>query len=124
MLMSVQLLPQITTIWLDANVIAWMGVIAVVATGVATIITTILVNSYTLHKQQSHKEISCRVRDDTPIIVNKNAVDKITVFVNGQPVTDLRLVTLGVWNSGNVSVEEKDYIHPGNVFAFFLSLLL
>ncbi len=112
MLLNMQLSPQITTIWQDANMIALIGVIAVVATGVATIITTILVTFYALHKQQNHKEISCRVRDDTPVIVNKNAVDKITVLLNGQQVTDLHLVTLGVWNSGNVSIKVQDYIHP------------
>jgi hypothetical protein len=117
MSMSVQLLLQITTIWQDANMIALMGVIAVVVTGVATIVTTIVVTFYALRKQQNHKEISCRVRDDTPVIANKNAMDKITVLLNGHPVTDLHLVTLGVWNSGNVSVKVQDYIHP-IVFTF------
>jgi hypothetical protein len=104
MMLNVQLSSQTVTIWQDATMIAWMGVFV----GIVAIATPIVMT----FKQQSHKQITCRVRDDTPVIVNKNAVDKITVLVNGQPATDLHLVTLGVWNSGNVSVKAQDYIHP------------
>jgi hypothetical protein len=105
---TVHLVFPLLSLWQDPTLVGWLGVLV----GIATAIVPLLVAAFSFRQQQTHKEITWRVRDDMPVLTDEQITDHITVLLNTQPVMDLRLVTVGVWNSGNVPIRVSDYVHP------------
>src|SRR5260221_9556305 len=64
-------------------------------------------------KQRSKKEVSYHVYDSISLINIKEEVkENFEVSYRGIPVQDATLLSVRVWNSGNIPIEEADFIDP------------
>src|SRR6266581_2805639 len=90
----------------------WQFVISVLVAftlGIVALVITIWI----YRKQRTQKVISYAVISDAPIAsINKEVADKVEIRFDGQPVQDLSLLVLKIWNSGNVAVKSGDYDMP------------
>src|SRR6266568_2404814 len=93
---------------------------AMIAIGAAIIgavlgsIITHLIN----RRERSRKEITYQVRNNSPLVISKDIRDRIDIYLDKKLLTEeLSVVTLTVWNSGNIAVKSSDYIRP-ITFAF------
>ena len=77
------------------------------------LVTSVLVPIAIHLRERSKKEISYRVIDDVPLLNIKEEVkENFEVRYNGIPVKDATFLLVRVWNSGNVPIEEADFIDP------------
>lgn len=77
------------------------------------ILTSVLV-PYIIHlRERNIKEISYVVFDNVPILsIKKEVKDSFEVRYNGYPVRDVTFLSIRIWNSGNVPIEEADVVDP------------
>ena len=81
--------------------------------GALCLLTSVLVPVVIYLKERSKKEISYIVFDDMPLLNIKEEVkENFEVSYMGIPVQDATLLSVRVWNSGNVPIEEADFIDP------------
>ena len=91
----------------------WIGVAVTVFIGFATIISTVTITIWAVRKQRNQKEIMYQVISDVPIAnINKAVIDKVEIRFDGKPVTDLRLLVINLWNSGDIAVKPEDFVEP------------
>lgn len=64
-------------------------------------------------KQRSKKEISYTVYGNIPLLnIQEGIKENFEVSYRGIPVQDATLLSLRIWNSGNTTIEEADFIDP------------
>src|SRR5690348_15282091 len=64
-------------------------------------------------RQRPKKVITYQIISDVPIAsINEEVKDKVTILYDGNPVTDLNLLVLKIWNSGSVAVRRDDFDEP------------
>lgn len=85
----------------------FLGVVAAVLIGFGGIWATLWL--------RNRKALSFEVVSDVPIVTvrhdSKNAVtEAIEIRYNHNPVKDVRLVVVRIWNSGNVAIAPDDYV--------------
>src|SRR5579864_1468443 len=89
--------------WYDP---AWIAVYVAILAIIIALVTTIVVHN----KQKNLKEISYGVDSATSLLsVGEEIKGKVQVVYDNDPVSNVRLVILRVWNSGNQPIETKDY---------------
>ncbi len=77
---------------------------------VALIALIVAIKSY--RQGQRRKELAWQVRSDSLVIPNQEVRDRIEIHLDGKPIQDLSLVSIQVWNSGNIAIASIDYVHP------------
>lgn len=89
--------------WYDP---AWIAVYVAVAAIIIATITSVVI----YRKQQNRKEISYGVESAISLLsVSDEVRSKVQILYGGNPVSNVRLVILKIWNSGNQPIEAKDY---------------
>lgn len=64
-------------------------------------------------KSKNNKEISYRDIAIVPLFhINYQVKENFEVLFQGEPVSNATLISVEVWNSGNVPIEEADFIDP------------
>ena len=75
--------------------------------------TAIFVTVIIFFFQQPRKEISYEIIQQTPLFsVNEQVGGKIQVLFNGNPVEDVYLLVVKVYNSGNIPTVRTDFDEP------------
>lgn len=76
-------------------------------------IISIFVAIYISRKRPNRKEIICELISDVMVLSAADEVKKrVKFFLDNKPVSDLCLVILRVWNSGNASILPTDFRRP------------
>lgn len=90
---------------------AWIGIyVGIIAIVVGGIVSFAI---YWRQKDQNRKEITYSVISATSILsVHEEIKGKIEVLYDGKPVDNVRLIILGIWNSGNIPILPSDYLEP------------
>src|SRR5437879_3661903 len=87
----------------------WLGLIFTALCLLAAIIVPIVIYL----KQRGNKVISYMVTNDVPLFNVKDEVkDNFEVRFHGEPVNDATFVSVHIWNSGNIPIEEADFVDP------------
>src|SRR2546425_7559386 len=84
-----------------------LNTLAVIVFGLVAVIALIIAIK-TYRQGQRRKEFAWQVRSDSLVVPNKEVKDRIEIRLDGNPIQDLSLVTLQVWNSGNTAIELQD----------------
>ena len=64
-------------------------------------------------KEKNKKELSCSVFDNVPLLNIKEAVkENFQVLYRGQSIPDAHFVSIMVQNTGNVPIEQADFVTP------------
>lgn len=64
-------------------------------------------------RDRVRKEITYQIRNNSPLIISKEIKNRIEIYLDKKLITqELSLVAIKITNTGNVSIEVKDYIHP------------
>jgi hypothetical protein len=89
----------------------WTFVGVVVAILIAAVIVSVTL------WLRNRKALSYEVVSDVPLVTishgaNDSATEAIEIRYNGNPVQDVRLVVVRLWNSGNVPIAQNDYDEP------------
>ena len=91
----------------DPTVLAWIAIYVAILTLLIGLVTTIVVYL----KQRNRKELSFGVISATPLLsIRPEAKGIVQVLYNSKPVSNVRLVILKIWNSGNQEVKLDDYV--------------
>ena len=99
--------PPSTSFWQDPA--GWVGVGVTILVGIATILITI----WTVYVQRNQKRIMYQVISDAPIAsINKVVKDRVKILFDGNPVEDMDLLVLKVWNPGRIAVRRDDFDEP------------
>jgi hypothetical protein len=89
--------------WQDAG---WIGVVVAALVGVIYIILWL----FDRRKQNKRKEVAYQIISDTPIAnINEEMKDRVEIKFDGNPITDMNLVVLKIWNRGGLAVRSGDY---------------
>src|SRR5258708_4364956 len=81
--------------------------------GALALLTSVLVPVVIYLRGRSKKEISYAVYDSISLVNIKEEVkENFEVSYRGIPVQDATLQSVRVWNSGNVPIEEDDFVDP------------
>jgi len=96
-----------TDFWHDPFLLTMLAIVATLLAGVIGAI----VAYWVYRAQRSKREITYQVISDAPVInIDKAVADRVTITLDGDPVTtEVRLVVLKLWNSGNTAVRREDY---------------
>src|SRR5437660_3881886 len=104
-----ELASQPTDIWHDP---LFLTILAIAATLLVGIIGA-TVAYWIYRRQRSKKEITYQVISDAPIAnINKEVKDRVKILFDGNPVEDMNLLVLKVWNPGKVAVKRDDFDEP------------
>jgi hypothetical protein len=98
--------------WYDP---AWIAVYVAILAILVAVVSTIVV----YRKQQSRKEISFGVVSANSLLsVSKEVKSKVQVLYDGNSVSNVRLIKLKIWNSGNQPIEKEDFDNNSIKFDF------
>src|SRR6266446_4981532 len=96
------------------GIATWIGIGVAILVGIATIVASIVIAVWVVRKQRFRKEIAYQILDDLSIIskmpieeesIGKQVENRLKIVFDSRPVEDLRVVSLKVWNSGDVDAE-------------------
>ncbi len=93
----------LNTQFLNTLLVTVFGLVALIA---------LIVAIKTYRQGQRRKELAWQVRSDSLVIPNQEVKDRIEIHLDGKPIQDLSLVSIQVWNSGNIAIASIDYVHP------------
>jgi hypothetical protein len=109
MLLSI-FVTQPTDIWHDPLILTMLGIAATLLAGIIGAIV-----AYGIYRRQRNKkEFTRQILSDLSIIskqpiaeesIGSQVENRLKIIFDGKPVEDLRLVSLKVWNSGNVDAQ-------------------
>lgn len=100
---------QPADIWHDPLFLTILGIAATLLAGIIGAI----VAYWIYRRQRSKKEITYQVISDAPIAnINKEVKDRVKILFDGNPVEDINLLVLKVWNPGRVAVKRDDFDEP------------
>ncbi len=78
------------------------------------ITATLTIISLAVSKRwQSRKRIAYEIISNTPVLaVSPRIKHRVKILFDGKPVTDVDLLTIKLWNAGNVPINRNDYEKP------------